>query len=100
MEKAMAHETEKSWTGFARTLGRLSGATAGRSPAPLDDEDERTLACLGASVILHWANLDRNLQRSLFEAALAASQDPDERGFRHHLALVLHEHHPRTSDQG
>lgn len=96
----MAQETDRGWTGFARTLGRLGAGAQGGRPAPLDEEDERTLACLGAAVILHWADLDRNLQRSLFESALAASQDSNEKGFRHHLAMVLHEHHPRTAEHG
>jgi hypothetical protein len=94
----MAQDSDKGWTGFARTLSRLGAGVGGGTPQPLNDEDERTLACLGASVILHWASLDRDLQRSIFESAMAASHDKDERGFRHHLATVLHEHHPRTSE--
>jgi hypothetical protein len=96
----MAQDRDGSWASFTRALGRLGGAASGEPASPLDAEDERTLACLGASVILHWSQLDRDLQRSLFEAALAASSEPDEREFRHHLALVLHEHHPRTAEHG
>lgn len=97
----MAQDKDNGWVAFARALARVSGGKSAKEPLPLDQEDERTLACLGAAVILHWSSLDRDLQRSLFETALAASRDPNEREFRHHLAMVLHEHHPRTavSDQ-
>jgi hypothetical protein len=47
---------------------------------------------LGSAVFEQWANLPRDVQEALFEAA--AGPDPDTRNA---LATDLHNRHPRTA---
>ena len=91
------------WVSFSRALARVSKGGHPAGPPPLEREDEETLACLGAAVIAHWSDLPRDLQRTLFDTALAASKDLEELApdvdFRLHLALMLHAHHDRTTQR-
>jgi len=50
---------------------------------------------LGAAVVRSWAELPREIQGALFEQALAARGQAD-RPLREHLAVFLHNKHPRT----
>ena len=90
------------WLSFSRALARVSTGGHPAGPPPLEREDEETLACLGAAVIAHWSDLPRDLQRTLFDTALAASKELEELApdvdFRLHLALMLHAHHDRNND--
>jgi hypothetical protein len=52
----------------------------------------RSEELLGRAVFENWADLPRNLQEVLFEAAVAHEPDARER-----LAADLHERHPRTA---
>ncbi len=78
---------------FSKTVhppGRESGAEA---------EDERTLRCLGAAVILHWNNTPRKLQRELFDSAGAMGDLLKTRELRAQIARFLHDHkNDRSSD--
>ena len=91
------------WASFSRALARVSKGGHPAGPPPLEREDEETLACLGAAVIAHWSDLPRDVQRILFDTALAASKDVDELppnvDFRLHLAMMLHAHHDRTTQR-
>jgi hypothetical protein len=67
--------------------------------APSDDQDagddaeeERILRCLGASVILHWNNLPKKLQKELFDSAGAMGDLLKTKALRAELARFLHEH--------
>src|SRR4029450_10163786 len=46
---------------------------------------------VGRAALKLWSDLPRDLQERLFEDAMGG----DER-LRHHLAVYLHDHHPRT----
>lgn len=46
---------------------------------------------LGRAVFQLWPNLPRDMQEQIFEAA---SSEPD---VRRRLAVVLHDHHPKTA---
>jgi hypothetical protein len=58
-------------------------------------EDELT-AMLGGAVVRRWGDLPRDVQELLFEEALTAA-NADDANMREELALILHEHHPRTA---
>lgn len=47
---------------------------------------------LGHAALEVWPDLPRDMQERLFERAVGT----DER-LRHHLAVYLHDHHPRTA---
>jgi hypothetical protein len=49
---------------------------------------------LGAAVVRLWGRLPRDIQESLFEQAVAAGHDAEH--LREHLAVFLHDRHPRT----
>ena len=57
-------------------------------------EEQEILRCLGAAVITGWADLPRDIQRSLFEAAVAVG-----RPGREDIALFLHAHHRDTASR-
>jgi hypothetical protein len=50
---------------------------------------------LGEAVKRSWGSLPRDIQEMLFEEAL--NGDDVESDVREHLALLLHDVHPRTS---
>ena len=85
------------WAAFSRALARLSQGGHVWGPPQDEREDEEMLACLGAATLLNWSRLSRDVQRDVFETALAASNDPAQDTFRQHLARVLHSHHDRTA---
>jgi hypothetical protein len=90
---------QEDWSVFRRALARVAEGGHPQGPAPLEQEDEEMLACLGAAVIAHWGGLPRDVQRQLFETALDAAQTLTGEDLRLHLALVLHAHHARTADK-
>jgi hypothetical protein len=47
---------------------------------------------LGKAALALWPELPRGVQESLFETAVAGDAI-----FRSHLALYLHDHHPKTA---
>ena len=57
-----------------------------------DAEEERMLRCLGASVILHWNNVPRKLQKDLFDSAAAMDDLPKTKALRAEMARFLHAH--------
>jgi hypothetical protein len=91
-------DAPQEWSAFRRALARVAQGGHAQGPAPLNEEDEETLACLGAAVITHWSHLPRDVQRQLFETALDAAQSLTGDDLRLHLALVLHANHDRTAD--
>jgi hypothetical protein len=66
-----------------------------------ENDPEQFGTLLGAAVIDLWGELPQDVQQALFEAAVAAgsSQLPKEL-MREHLAVFLHERHPRTEAAG
>lgn len=91
-------EVPGEWGAFRRALARVAQGGHAQGPAPLEQEDEEMLACLGAAVIAHWSHLPRDVQRQLFETALDAAQKVTGQDLRLHLALVLHANHDRTAE--
>lgn len=65
---------------------------ASTSDQPLDDKAAKAL---GAAVVGVWADLPRDIQEALFEAAV---QSERHEAFREQLAQFLHDRHPRTVD--
>jgi len=47
---------------------------------------------LGRAAVQLWADLPRDVQEKLFDAAV-----PVDPSFRNHLAIFLHDIHPRTA---
>jgi hypothetical protein len=58
-------------------------------------EDELT-GMLGEAVVRRWGDLPQRVQELLFEEALTGAKSDDAQ-LREQLALMLHEHHPRTA---
>ncbi len=59
---------------------------------PVDGHDLTTM--LGQAVKRAWGSLPRDVQELLFEEALEGDAEGE---VREQLALLLHEHHPRTA---
>ena len=55
------------------------------------EKDTFTLL-LGVAAIKVWGDMPRDIQELLFETAMQ-----DHTDLRHSLAVLLHEHHPRTA---
>jgi len=53
----------------------------------LRDDERKLVQALGAAVVMHWFDLPRDIQKCLFEAAVAGPQ-----ALREPLAKFLHEH--------
>lgn len=49
---------------------------------------------LGKAALALWPSLPRDVQETLFEAAVAVASDDI---IRNHLASYLHDYHPRTA---
>jgi hypothetical protein len=63
------------------------------------DQEKRFALALGEAVIKRWGDLDQDVQRLLFEAAVVAGhQSEADESLREQLAVFLHERHPRTWD--
>jgi hypothetical protein len=78
---------EKSDNALTRVLA--SWGLGGDKPGPIHpNEEDGILRCLGAAVIARWADLPRDVQRSLFEAAATAGKVE-----REEIAVFLHTHH-------
>jgi hypothetical protein len=60
------------------------------SSAPLAQEEEHILRCLGAAVIMKWRTLPRKLQRELFDNAGAMGDLLDTASLRGRIARFLH----------
>lgn len=60
--------------------------------APLAQEEEHILRCLGAAVIMQWGTLPRKLQRELFDNAGAMGDLLDTASLRGRIARFLHKH--------
>jgi hypothetical protein len=85
--------TDKTDNPLSRVLARWG--LAPDDPAAIEPgEENEILRCLGASVIARWADLPRDIQRSLFEAAVAVG-----RPGREDIALFLHAHHRDTANR-
>jgi hypothetical protein len=89
----------KTLFGTFSGYGRLTG-----NPAEIAMPDANAMSkgsdlkrALGAALVECWASLPQEIQREIFEAAVAgASPDVGDDAFREELALFLHENHPRT----
>jgi hypothetical protein len=56
---------------------------------------------LGAGLLNLWAELPREIQEQVFEAAvLAGHRSEADESLREQLAEFLHDRHPRTGNQG
>ena len=82
---------DKSDNPLSRVLARW-GLAGDASGAIVPGEEREVLYCLGAAVIARWADLPRDVQRSLFDAAVAAG-----RPGREDIAVFLHTHHRDTA---
>jgi hypothetical protein len=58
-------------------------------------EEEHILRCLGAAVILQWSDLPRNVQRALFEQAVAMGEPRRTAALKQRIARFLHARHAR-----
>lgn len=85
---------DKSDNPLSRVLARWGLAPDDPSAAIEPGEEQEILRCLGAAVIARWADLPRDTQRSLFEAAVAVG-----RPGREDIALFLHAHHRDTANR-
>lgn len=66
---------------------------------PQATPDERYAVALGAAVIKVWGALPRDVQETLFEAAVVAGHHSErDESLREQLAKFLHEQHPRTEN--
>lgn len=86
--------TETKDNPLVRVLARW-GLTEPAPPNLEEQEDRAVLQALGAAVIARWSELPRDIQRSLFDAAVTCGQ-PD----REAIAVFLHAHHPATHKAG
>jgi hypothetical protein len=60
--------------------------------APLTNEEEHILRCLGAAVIMQWNDLPTKIQRELFEHASAMGELNHTAELRRQVARFLHQH--------
>lgn len=58
----------------------------------MSDRETGCALLVGHAVLRLWADLPRDIQERLFEAAV-----PQDERVRHNLAVFLHERHPRTA---
>jgi hypothetical protein len=59
-------------------------------------EEEHILRCLGAAVILQWSDLPRNVQRALFDKAVAMGEPRKRAVLKERIARFLHARHVRS----
>lgn len=86
--------SEKYANPLVRVLARW-GLAETATPELQPQEDQAILQALGAAVIARWADLPRDVQRSLFDAAVDGGR-PD----REAIAVFLHDHHRNTRKAG
>jgi hypothetical protein len=72
--------------------GRRTDGGAWSTAHNFDDREKHILLSLGASVLLKWNDLSREIQRDLFEAATKATASEQEERVRQQLAVFLHDH--------
>ena len=60
--------------------------------APLADEEELVLRCLGAALIMQWNTLPAKLQRELFDTAGSMGELLNTSALRGQIARFLHKH--------
>jgi hypothetical protein len=60
--------------------------------APLTNEEEHVLRCLGAAVIMQWNDLPTKIQRELFEHASSMGELNHTAELKGQLARFLHQH--------
>jgi hypothetical protein len=60
--------------------------------APLADEEELVLRCLGAALIMQWNTLPAKLRRELFDNAGAMGDLLNTSALRGQIARFLHKH--------
>jgi hypothetical protein len=83
---------------MARALARWEGeggAPKGKSQqdrerTALAAEEEQILRDLGAAVILQWRDLPRNVQRALFDRAVAMGEPRQSTALKERIARFLH----------
>jgi hypothetical protein len=62
-------------------------------------DTERLINDLGRAVVEAWGDLPRDVQETIFEAAVVAGHRSErDESLREQLAEFLHRHHPRTAD--
>ena len=60
--------------------------------APLTNEEEHILRCLGAAVIMQWNDLPTKIQRELFEHASSMGELDHTAELKGQVARFLHQH--------
>jgi hypothetical protein len=60
--------------------------------APLTNEEEHILRCLGAAVLMQWNDLPTKIQRELFEHASSMSELKHTAELKGQVARFLHQH--------
>jgi hypothetical protein len=60
--------------------------------APLTNEEEHILRCLGAAVLMQWNDLPTKIQRELFEHASAMGELNHTAELKRQVARFLHQH--------
>ena len=60
--------------------------------APLTNEEEHILRCLGAAVIMQWNDLPTKIQRELFEHASSMGELNHTAELKGQVARFLHQH--------
>jgi hypothetical protein len=63
-----------------------------RAPMMMNNSTLEFERLLGKAALALWPDLPRDVQENLFETAVAGDNI-----MRSHLALYLHDHHPRTA---
>ena len=58
----------------------------------LGEAEERILKCLGAAVIVQWNDLPTEIQRHLFQHAVAMGEPQERQAARAEIARFLHNH--------
>ena len=87
MAPATPSEPESKWR-----------AVADRVPLGVEADDESTLKCLGASLMLNWEEIPQDYQRVLFETATQIMSSDHSERLRHSLAVFLHDHKEHTRE--
>jgi hypothetical protein len=63
-----------------------------REKTALAKEEEHILRCLGAAVIMQWNDLPRDVQRELFESAIAMGEPRLTLRLKGRISRFLHKH--------
>jgi hypothetical protein len=88
----MTVKTTASRRRQAKYVCPSAGPFEERGPMTMNNSTHEFERLLGNAALKLWSDLPRDVQESLFEAAVAG-----EVIIRNHLASDLHDHHPKTA---